>query len=514
MPSLVHLEKDYQELFTDLHASGLWRDGKEISDVVSGKTPAEILALYRAKKEGQNFDLKAFFYEHFSKAPSRKTNYKSDTSKPVADHINQLWDILARQPEQVMFHSTLIQLPHPYIVPGGRFNEIYYWDSYFTMLGLAESGRLDMIEDMIDNFAWLIDEFGFIPNGNRSYYLGRSQPPFFSLMVALLAQEKEPSKKDKSNIVDELAMKKTYENYLPALEKEYGFWMEGIDRLEPGNTNYRRVVQIDHPIVMNRYYDNIHSPRAEMYSDDVELIKSKGEEGEETLLNIRAACESGWDFSSRWCSSPNDLASIETTGIIPIDLNCLLYNLETVLWIANRKSGNKDKSTYYRSLASNRKSAIQNFFWNEETQFYHDYNFVKGEQTESISAAAVFPLFFQISTADQAAAVAKRVEAELLKDGGLLTTTFESGQQWDAPNGWAPLQWMAIQGLRNYGFTELADKIKTRWVDLNTKVFKNTGKLMEKYNVVNINLPSGGGEYPVQDGFGWTNGVLLKLLSE
>lgn len=499
MSQLVHLENDYQELFTDLHASGLWHDGKEISDVVSDKSPSEILSLYRAQKDNQDFDLKSFFYAHFRKAPTREIDYQSDTTKPVEDHINRLWDILARQPEQVDFHSSLIRLPHPYIVPGGRFNEIYYWDSYFTMLGLAVSGRLDMIEDMIDNFAWLIDEFGFIPNGNRSYYLGRSQPPFFSLMVKLLADEKG---------------EEVYAKYAAAMEKEYFFWMAESETLEQTNQAGKRSVRLPGGSIMNRYYDNFHNPRAEMYQDDVELIASRGDEGRKTLLAIRSACESGWDFSSRWCADPASLESICTDEIVQTDLNCLLYHLEDLLAGVFENLGEAERATIYRQQAQSRKESIQHFFWNEDTQFYHDYNFVNGEQTESISAAAVFPLFFNISTQAQASAVAKRLEAELLKDGGLLTTTFESGQQWDAPNGWAPLQWMAIQGLRNYGFADLADKIKSRWTDLNTKVFKNTGKLMEKYNVVDTNLPSGGGEYPVQDGFGWTNGVLLKLLSE
>lgn len=499
MPPLVHLENDYQELFTDLHASGHWHDGKQISDVVSDKSPADILALYRAQKEHKDFDLKDFFEQHFRKAPTREVNYQCDKTKPVQEHINKLWDILARQPEQSDFYTSLIQLPHPYIVPGGRFNEIYYWDSYFTMLGLAESGRLDMIEGMTDNFAWLIDEFGFIPNGNRSYYLGRSQPPFFSLMVKLLADHQG---------------QETYERYAEAMEKEYFFWMTGAADIAKDNQALQRSVRMPGGHILNRYYDNFHNPRAEMYQDDVELIAAKGDEGRKTLLAIRSACESGWDFSSRWCAKPDQLSSICTDELVQTDLNCLLYHLEALLAEVFSKLEETERAEIYQQQAEARKTAIQQFFWNDQTQFYHDYNFIKGEQTDAITAAAVFPLYFRISTQQQAEGVAKRVEAELLKDGGLLTTTFESGQQWDAPNGWAPLQWMAIQGLRNYGFTALADKIKTRWVALNTKVFENTGKLMEKYNVVDTNLPSGGGEYPVQDGFGWTNGVLLKLLSE
>ena len=148
------------------------------------------------------------------------------------------------------------------------------------------------------------------------------------------------------------------------------------------------------------------------------------------------------------------------------------------------------------------------------THFFHDYDFVKKAHTPAFTLAAMFPLFFKIASEKQAAHVAEKIKNEFLKPGGLITTTSNSGQQWDAPNGWAPLQYISIIGLRNYGFHELADEIKNRWIALNKKIFHNTGKLLEKYNVVDIDLETGGGEYPVQDGFGWTNGVLLKLLSE
>lgn len=499
MNKLIYLERDFQELFQDLHASGLWEDGKEISDAITYQAPEAVLEAYRVERNHPDFNIRSFFRTHFSQAPNREVDYQSDTAAPVEDHINKLWSILSRTPEPTEFHSSLIRLPHPYIVPGGRFNEIYYWDSYFTMLGLIVSSRVDMVENMVKNFAWMIGQFGFIPNGNRSYYLGRSQPPFFSLMVALLAEEKGES---------------VLLEYLPALEKEHTFWMEGEELLSHSKNSHKRVVQLSDGTILNRHYDNVASPRAEMYSDDVELISSQGPKGKKTLMDIRAACESGWDFSSRWCAEPDKLDTIRTTDLVQVDLNCLLFHLEDLLARAHKLDGNSDKEKQYLQKSDLRKKAIQEYFWNEKDGYYYDFNWVTNHQTASINAAAAFPLFFNLCNNGQASRVARVMETELLKDGGLLTTNFESGQQWDAPNGWAPLQWMAIKGLRNYGLTNLAEKIKNGWVNLNIKVFKNTGKLMEKYNVVDTNLLSGGGEYPVQDGFGWTNGVLLKLLSE
>lgn len=154
------------------------------------------------------------------------------------------------------------------------------------------------------------------------------------------------------------------------------------------------------------------------------------------------------------------------------------------------------------------------YCWNAKTGFFEDYDFVARKQTGILSLAGLYPLFFNMADQQQATTVAKVVQRDFLKPGGVISTLTKTGQQWDAPNGWAPLQWITIQGLRNYKQDALANTIKRNWLNLNTKVYKNTGKMVEKYNVMDITLEAGGGEYALQDGFGWTNGVLLKLLTE
>ncbi|MDQ3290024.1 MAG: alpha,alpha-trehalase, partial [Bacteroidota bacterium] len=161
-----------------------------------------------------------------------------------------------------------------------------------------------------------------------------------------------------------------------------------------------------------------------------------------------------------------------------------------------------------------RQKALLKYCWNSSDKYFYDYDFVKGTTTNIPTLAAVVPLFFNLAKKGQAAAVAQKIEKDFLRPGGVVTTLTDTGEQWDLPNGWAPLQWMSIQGLRNYRQTKLADQIKHNWVEINTKVYKSTGKLVEKYNVEATHLEAGGGEYPLQDGFGWTNGVLLKLLTE
>ena len=154
---------------------------------------------------------------------------------------------------------------------------------------------------------------------------------------------------------------------------------------------------------------------------------------------------------------------------------------------------------------------IDTYCWNAEKGFYFDYDYVASVQKTSLTLAATFPLYFKIASVIQADKVAAIIEEHFLQSGGLITTTETTKQQWDAPNGWAPLQWIAINGLINYGHNELAENIAKRWMSINEKVYNNTGKMMEKYNVEATDLLAGGGEYDAQDGFGWTNGVYLAL---
>jgi alpha,alpha-trehalase len=305
-----------------------------------------------------------------------------------------------------------------------------------------------------------------------------------------------------------------FKKYLPFLQKEYDFWMDGEKQLSDEKPAINHVVKLKDGSVLNRYWDKSDQPRPESYKEDVALVKDLDRPAGEVYRHIRSAAESGWDFSSRWFGDGQYMASIQTTDIIPVDLNALLYHLELTLSKAYEINADSVQSALYSQKAETRKSALNQYCWDEKEGFYLDYNFVARDFTKIPSLAAMYPLYFNMVEQSQADSAASKIERDFLKDGGVLTTLVETGQQWDAPNGWAPLQWITIKGLRNYGHNELAEQIKRRWVDLNVKVYKNTGKMVEKYNVVDINLEAGGGEYPVQDGFGWTNGVLLKLLME
>ena len=494
--STTHLSPDlqYGALFDSVQMARVFPDGKTFADCTPKMDPDEIMRQYAAEKgKPEFFDLKSFVLDHFTPPTPHSSNFKSDLSRGAAQHINDLWPVLTRQADQNTA-GTLLPLPKPYIVPGGRFGEIYYWDSYFTMLGLQSAGRTDLIDNMVDNFAYLIDTYGHIPNGNRSYYLSRSQPPFFSLMTGLTKGGEAA--------------------YLPQLEKEYVFWMNGVDSLSAQNPAFRRVVRLPDGTVLNRYWDDRPAPRPESYREDVETARRAADRpAEEVYRNIKAAAESGWDFSSRW-SVDSQLVHINTVEIIPVDLNCLLWNLEKTLQRVYTQKGNAEKAAACGRRADDRAKAIRRLCYNAKAGWFEDYNWKKAAQTGHLSLAGMYPLFFKIAEQKEADACAMTLQSQFLRPGGLVCTPVHTHQQWDAPNGWAPLHWISIAGLRNYNQTALADEVKHRWVDLCTAVYQRTGKMLEKYNVEDLGLHTGGGEYPVQDGFGWTNGVLLRLLSE
>lgn len=508
-------------LFEDVQLKNILGDGKTFPDCIPKRPLDQINADYTKSRattlSSGTTALKKFVEENFSLPKAYSTDYKSDASKSAEQHITALWKVLTRTPSYSQQSGdtdgrsyeeggSLIPLPHPYIVPGGRFREIYYWDSYFTMLGLRASGRVDMIRNMIDNFSFLIDRIGYIPNGNRTYFIGRSQPPFFSLMIKLLRDEEEKMEKEGKEEEEGALVK-----YLPQLEKEYQFWMNGNDLLNSTHTSQHRVVRMEDGSVLNRYWDDNNTPRPEAYKEDVELSHQSRQKPEELFRHLRAAAESGWDFSSRWFKDVKSFATIHTTDIIPVDLNCLLHHLEQTLSEAYQLAGNSLKSSEYHSLSAKRKVAIKKYCWSEGKKFFFDFDFVAHKQKEHYTLAATFPLFFEVASPDQAIATAKLLQEKFLKPGGMTTTLENSGQQWDAPNGWAPLQWIAYKGLLNYGLDELANQLKSNWTNANLKVYQKTGKMTEKYDVWSDNAEASGGEYPNQDGFGWTNGVYLAM---
>ena len=486
----------YPGLFERVQLERVYEDGKTFVDAVPRSPPEQVMREFERAQQAAGFDLRAFVNAHFEAPRVRASDYQSRGDASIRAHIDDLWPVLEREPDTPQPYSSLVPLPHRYIVPGGRFREIYYWDSYFTMLGLEQSGRHDIAVDMVRNFAHLIDRFGHIPNGNRTYYLSRSQPPFFAAMVNLIASRDGDD---------------AYVRFLPQLAREYSFWMEGEATL-PRGAAHRRVVRLHDGTVLNRYWDDRDTPREESYREDVETARAADRPLEEVHRNLRAAAESGWDFSSRWLADGRTLATIRTVDIVPVDLNSLLYGLEQTLARAYRLSGAAQEAADVSARAWRRREAMHRYLWDPQQHAFGDYAWREGRLTGHLSAATLYPLFFGIATPAQAHEVATTVRVRLLQPDGLAATLLNTGQQWDAPNGWAPLQWIAIAGLNDYGERDLAHDIAQRWIRENLTFYRATGRLVEKYDVSG-DAAARGGEYPLQDGFGWTNGVLRRLLA-
>ncbi|MGO8975220.1 MAG: alpha,alpha-trehalase TreA [Steroidobacteraceae bacterium] len=486
----------FGDLFVAVQSAAIFTDGKAFADAIPQAAPAEILAQYDRLHPESPDALRHFVETYFVLDAPAASAQSLPTHVSIVAHIDMLWDQLTRRTAEALPFASLLPLPEPYVVPGGRFREIYYWDSYFTMLGLEESGRHDLVTDMVTDFAAFIDTYGHIPNGARSYYLSRSQPPFFFAMVGLLCPE-DPARE--------------FARYLPELKREYAFWMEGERGLRAG-TAHRRLVALRDGSLLNRYWDDRDSARDEAYRDDNELARASGREPRQLFRDVRAAAESGWDFSSRWFSDRNTRATMDTTEIVPIDLNSVLFGLENAIRAGCVRQADAQCAAEFAARAASRRAAIDRYLWDASRGAYFDYRWTTATLGTELSAATLYPLFVQLSSRRQAAAVAKIVAQQLLKPGGIVTTTIDTGQQWDAPNGWAPLQWIAISGLRSYGNSAMAASIACRWMINVNEVYERTGKLVEKYDVMTPGRGGGGGEYPTQDGFGWTNGVMRKLL--
>lgn len=378
----------YGQLYRDVELAQVYPDSKTFADMTPNEAPANIVEAYASWRtehanitdaDARKTALRQFVEQHFSAAKVATDSYVADPNQNVVSHIDTLWDVLRRNPDAGQQpYSSLLPLPNPYVVPGGRFNEIYYWDSYFIMLGLEASGRHDLTRDTLDNFATLVDRYGHIPNGNRTYYLSRSQPPFFAQMVALVAQRDGDA---------------VYVRYLPELRKEYDYWMAGADTLKPGEAA-QHVVRLADGTLLNRYWDARATPRDESYREDVLTAQAAPQRDAADLWrNLRAGGETGWDFSSRWFADNHTLATIDITSLVPVDLNALLVDLERTLAKAYGLKGDAAQAQAMTRRAQQRSAAIERVLWDPQLHAFSDYDFVHHTLTHRLTAATVYPLY-------------------------------------------------------------------------------------------------------------------------
>jgi len=471
-------------LFEAVQMRRIFPDGKTFVDAVPKRSDAAILADFRRGDFKDDAALKAFVLANFD-VPGLLPVPESDHGPrlPIARHIAGLWPHLTRDPVAPPPGSSALAVSDRFVVPGGRFREMYYWDSYFTMLGLAADNRQDLIESMVAAFTDLVERYGHVPNGTRSYYLSRSQPPFLYLMMGL-SKETDPA---------------VLARRVAALKREHAFF-----------TAPERSVTLPDGAVLQHYWDARTTPRDESWREDVETARASGRPATEVYRDLRAGAESGWDFTSRWLADGATLTTIDTTNMLPADLNSLLWGMERAIADGAAKAGDAATARDFADRAAKRGAAIERWLWSEGEGRYGDYDVRRRQLRRGVTAATAYPLFVGLASGARADRVADTIERQLLAPGGLRSTLVDTGQQWDKPNGWAPLQWIAVSGLDRTGHKPLADKISQRFLASVEREYAASGKLVEKYDVEEVR-PGGGGEYPLQDGCGCTKGVTRAL---
>lgn len=511
--------------------SHLFNDSKTFVDMPMNKDPEDVTEAFAMLEHPEDPEvLQAFLEEHFLEPghelqqwtptdfvehPPRLMAIANETLRGWALDLNRLWATLGRiQTPDVQAapqrHSALPRR-YPAVVPGGRFRETYYWDTYWIVRGLLVSGMPGTARGVIENLLDDVRSFGFVPNGGRAYYLDRSQPPLLTEMVLAL-HAAEPNTTWLSSA-------------LPALEREYEFWM---DPTRGHVINVTREPD-DRLLHLNIYASSASTPRPESYAEDVatadEAAQRLGRPVEDVYRSLRSAAETGWDFSSRWfgtgsTSALMDLGSVNTSAVVPVDLNAIMYRVERgIADIHQTIGGGSVAPRRYRKKAADRLRAMNHLLW-ETGRGYRDFRLDTGKGSDVVSVSDfAAPLWAGITgpeSEEVASTVARLQDSGVLQAGGAATTTTHSSQQWDFPNAWAPLQLMLIEGLEQLGpdseALELARELASVWVDSCLAAWQAKGFMYEKYDATKPGVGGGGGEYTPQVGFGWSNGVALVLL--
>lgn len=478
-------------LLEAVQLQSIFPDGKIFVDAVPKRNVSDILGDFEALAASPE-SLREFVVSNFD-LPAPAMVHRSRGEPDLRNYIRSIWGDLFRDGGRPTESSSLLPVEGPYVVPGGRFVELYYWDSYFSILGLIRDGFEQVANGIVSSLADLLQTYGRIPNGTRTYYLSRSQPPLYYAMFDLVPD----------------ARPEIVRQRLDALLIEHGFWMDGSASLAPGEST-KRVVRMSDGALLNRYWDDRDTPRDESYLEDVATAEASNRPPAEVFRALRAGAESGWDFSSRWFARCGSLVSIRTTEIVAVDLNAFLYGMENaIVRLADALCDNAVARKFEVAM-KRRRRAINRWLWCEEGHF-SDFDLQESRLHQRLTSATLAPLFTGAATRAQAAKVARATERYLLAPGGLRTTLVETGEQWDAPNGWAPLQWIGFCGLRRYGFRRLADDLAKRWVENVDGEYQRSGWIHEKYDVEQC-TGGGGGEYAPQLGFGWTNGVTASFM--
>ncbi|XP_045472128.1 trehalase-like [Harmonia axyridis] len=519
-------------LLHTVQMSKIFDDSKTFVDMKMKYPPQKILEKYEdfmnsiaknpskeqvRKFVADNFEESDQVFEEFQPRdwginPSFLENIVNEEYREFGCAMHKLWAELGRKmtakTEKDINSTSLVWVPNHLIVPGGRFREFYYWDTYWIIRGLLISEMYETTRGMLDNFLHIVERYGYVPNGGRIYYLGRSQPPTLIPSFKAYLDAEDTSNTDHSNY-----LKKN----IHLLSKEFDFWI----------TKRTTVVKLgDKEYTLAIYGNSSEGPRAESYAEDVESAAPlEGEEAKASFYSeIKAACESGMDFTSRWFvsngTSKGSLRDTKTTSIIPVDLNAILYNNAVILQEFYTRLSQFDKAAYYKEKAEEWLEAIDAVLWHEDVGVWLDYDLANGVRRNYFYASNLTPLWAGSYSKKNGGYVEKAIKYLHANDvlnysGGVPQSLDNTGEQWDYPNAWPPSQHLLIFGLKRTGHPEaekLAEALAKKWLTTNHEAFLKTHHMAEKYHASAIGQSGGGGEYDVQFGFGWTNGVVLDIL--
>ena len=451
--------------------------------------------------------------------------------RSLPKQIQRFGDVM---PEDLPAPGALY-LPNPYVVPGGRFNEMYGWDSYFIVLGLIQSGMYGMARGIVENFLFEIEHYGTVLNANRTYYLTRSQPPFLTAMIRAVYE-------DGHSFAEKAAAQQWLEDAYSLAVKYHDTWVQpehmagdtGLARyydldcgpvpeLADDSTYFHDVIRwlITHPEEDRGYLvKDGHSVTSDGHWHGVEtscnprtgvMREPASVDGYQLSVDFyrgdRAMRESGFDTSFRFGAF-----SGSTHHYAPVCLNSLLFRYEQDMAHFAYRLGRPADVREWNQRASNRAVAIHSYLWRKDRGIFADYDFVEQRPSEYAYLSAYYPLWAGLATKDQAAMLRKKL-ALFEHPGGMAMSSTETGMQWDAPFGWAPGNWIVVKGLMNYGYAEDAIRIARSFLDTITSSFATDATVREKYDVercdAEVHVTAGYKENVI--GFGWTNGVYLKL---
>ncbi|KAG6447080.1 trehalase [Manduca sexta] len=444
--------------------------------------------------------------------PKFLTKVRDEKLRQFGKDIVGIWPTLARKVRSIVLEKpdqfSFVPVTHGFIIPGGRFREIYYWDTYWIVEGLLISDMKETARGMIENLIELLRKIGHIPNGSRWYYQERSQPPLLSAMMALYFKYTKDIQFLRDNI--------------QYLEKEMNYWLD---------THIISISKDGETFTLLRYYSPSAGPRPESYREDYEnahTLDSNNTNHNEFYADIKSAAESGWDFSTRWFLTPEgdnkgNLSQISTRNIIPVDLNAIFANAvqNTANFLGILKKPRR--AAHWASIARQWRSNIEKVLWNDEDGIWYDYDIVNGKHRQYFYPSNVAPFWMKAVDRELSKKHAPRVIDYLQESkglsfpGGVPSSLVRSGEQWDFPNVWPPAVGIVIGALEGMGTIEgnrLAKEVCQVWVWATHKGFSKNKQMFEKYDAEVPGRFGGGGEYVVQEGFGWANGLVLECLAK